>query len=311
LKYPGKLLASNPYIYISDSGHNRIVEINHFGRVTRVFGSGGAGLLDGNGRDAAFNNPQGLALVSDFLYVADCGNHALRRIDLQTQDIQTIVGDGTIGDIYAGEFTDPASVRLNSPRDLCYQDGILYVAMAGQHQLWKLRLTDNVLSVLAGSGSIGLQDGRADEARFAQPCSIAIDDYRIYSCDAESSAIRMLRTTGGQVSTLIGQGLSVSGDVDSGWSKALLQHPQGIAIDTQRQLLYVADTYNNKIKVMDFELDSISSLDAGDGLDEPDGLSLFDNTLWIANTNAHEIRKLNLLTHEVEVLELNEPEQDF
>ena len=62
---------------------------------------------------------------------------------------------------------------------------------------------------------------------------------------------------------------------------------------------------------MDFELDSIGSLDAGDGLDEPDGLSLLDNTLWIANTNAHEIRKLNLLTHEVEVLELNEPEQDF
>jgi thiol-disulfide isomerase/thioredoxin len=311
VNFPSKLLASNPYIYISDSGHNRVVEINHFGRVTRVFGSGGAGLLDGTGRDAAFNNPQGLALTSNFLYVADCGNHAIRRIDLQTQDIQTIAGNGAIGDTFTGKFTDPAVVSLNSPRDLCYHDGVLYIAMAGQHQLWKLRLTDNILSVLAGSGHIGLQDGKADEARFAQPCGITVDDYRVYTCDAESSAIRMLRTTSGQVSTLIGQGLSVSGDVDSGWSKALLQHPQAIAIDTHRQQLYVADSYNNKIKVMDFELDSISTVDAGHGLDEPDGLSLYDNTLWIANTNAHEIRKLNLLTREVEVLELNEPEQDF
>lgn len=311
LNFPSKILATATHTYISDSGHNRVVEINVHGRVTRVFGSGGVGLLDGIGRDSAFNNPQGLVKVNDFLYVADCGNHAIRRIDLSTQDVMTIAGDGQIGNIHMGEFTNPTAVSLNSPRDLCYQNGVLYIAMAGQHQIWQLRLTDNTLSVIAGNGHIGLQDGKAHEAAFAQCCGIAADENRVYSCDAESSAIRMLRTASSQVSTLIGQGLSISGDADGSWSKALLQHPQAIALDKPRKLLYVADSYNSKIKVMNFDLSSISSLDAGRGLDEPDGLSLCDNTLWIANTNAHEIRKLNLLTREVEVVELNEPEQDF
>ncbi len=311
LKFPGKLLAGTTHTYISDSGHNRVVEINAYGRVTRVFGSGGVGLLDGMGRDAAFNNPQGLALINNFLYVADCGNHAIRRIDLRTQDIITIAGDGHIGNDQIRESSNPTVVSLNSPRDLCYQDGVLYIAMAGQHQIWKLSLTDNILSMYAGNGATGFEDGKAFDAVFAQPCGIAMDDDRVYICDAESSAIRVLRTLSGKVSTLVGQGLSVSGDEDGACSKALLQHPQAIAMDKHRQLLYIADTYNSKIKVMDFSMNSIASLDAGDGLDEPDGLSLCENTLWIANTNAHEIRKVNVLTREVEVLELNEPEQDF
>ncbi len=310
LKFPTKLLAGATHIYISDSGHNRVLETNLHGRVTRVFGSGSVGLLDGTGKEASFNSPQGLALIGDFLYVADCGNHAVRRIDLQSQDVLTIAGNGYIGDTSIAEPNNPTAVSLNSPRDLSYSDGVLYIAMGGQHQIWKLHLVDNQLSILAGNGQIGIQDGSLDTAGFAQPCGIAIDAFRIFVCDAESSAIRLLHTTSRQVKTLIGAGLSTSGDVDSGWSKARLQHPQAVTFDAQRKQLYVADTYNDKIKAMDFKLSSIRSLDVGDGLDEPDGLSLWDNTLWIANTNAHEIRKLNLLTDEVEVFELNEPE-DF
>ncbi len=311
VSFPGKLFATRTHIYISDSGHNRVLEVNQHGRVTRIFGSGGAGLLDGYGIDAAFNNPQGLVCVDNFLFVADCGNHAIRRINLATLEVSTIAGNGKHGLIASSTFTDPTAVPISSPWDLCYKDGDLYIAMAGRHQIWKMNLTENSLAVFSGSGAIDLKDGKAEEAAFAQPSGLAIDDYKLYCCDAESSAIRLLRLPGGQVSTLIGKDLYTSGDVDSGCSQALLQHPQSIVMDADRQLLYIADSYNNKIKALDLNLNSVRTLFTGGELDEPGGLALCDNILWIANTNAHEIRKLNLLNHEVEILELNEPEQNF
>ncbi|NOY66946.1 MAG: redoxin domain-containing protein, partial [Gammaproteobacteria bacterium] len=78
INFPGKICVTESYLYVSDSGYNRVLEINHYGRVTRVFGSGAAGLLDGSGENSAFNNPQGLLFINDFLYVADAGNHAIR-----------------------------------------------------------------------------------------------------------------------------------------------------------------------------------------------------------------------------------------
>jgi thiol-disulfide isomerase/thioredoxin len=311
LNYPGKILATPSHVYISDSGHNRILEINHHGRITKIFGSGGAGLLDGMGNEAAFNNPQGLVLANGSLYVADSGNHAIRRINLHSREILTVAGDGYQGSLTKQMATDPAGISLCSPWDISYQNGILYIAMAGTHQLWMLDLTDNRLSKFSGSGSLDLTDGKAEEAAFAQPFGLAIDEYKIYTCDAESSAIRLVRLPGGQVSTLVGRDLVTSGDCDGGWKQALLQHPQSIALDRAKQLLYVADTYNNKIKMINLKLNSIFSLDIDGNLDEPGGICLYDNILWVANTNAHEILKINLLNHKVEVLELNEPEQDF
>jgi len=309
LSFPGKLFATRKHIYISDSGHNRVLEVNQYGRVSRIFGSGGAGLLDGYGIDAAFNNPQGLVCIDNFLFVADCGNHAIRRINLANLEISTIAGNGKLGRVVSGTFTDPTAVPISSPWDLCYKDGTLYIAMAGRHQVWKLNLTENSLSVFSGSGAIELKDGKAEDAAFAQPSGLAMNDYKIYCCDAESSAIRLIRLPGGQVSTLIGKGLFTSGDCDSDSSKALLQHPQSIVMDQDRELLYIADSYNNKIKALDLNLNTVRTLFTGGELDEPGGLALCDNTLWITNTNAHEIRKLNLLNHEVEILELTIPEQ--
>ena len=311
LNYPGKVLATPSHVYISDSGHNRILEVNHYGRITKTFGSGGAGLLDGTANEAAFNNPQGLFLVNDSLYVADSGNHAIRRINLHTREVLTVVGDGFQGSLTEQIATDPAGISLCSPWDISYKDGVLYIAMSGTHQLWMLDMTENRLSKFSGCGSLDLIDGKAEEAAFAQPFGLAMDEYKIYTCDAESSAIRLVRLPGGQVSTLIGKDVSTAGDSDGGLPQALLQHPQSIALDQAKQLLYVADTYNNKIKMVNLKLNSISSLDINADLDEPGGICLCNNTLWVANTNTHQIQKINLLNHEVEVLELNEPEQDF
>lgn len=311
LNFPGRVLATGTHLYISDSGHNRIIQANHHGRVTQIFGSGTAGLLDGVGAYAAFDNPQGLAMENDFLFVADMGNHAIRSINTQNAEIITLAGNGEMQYTAERVFADPLQTRLNSPRDLCYNHGVLFISMTGQHQIWRMELTANELSVFTGSGKENLIDGKPGEASLAQPSGMAMGEYCIYITDAETSSIRLVRLPDGQISTLIGAGRLEHGDINGGWAHARLQHPLDIVFDQQPGLIYIADTYNNKVKVMDLQSKGIRSIETGKGLDEPGGISLYNNQLWIANTNAHEIRKVNLTTNTVEVIELNEPEFDF
>ncbi|HEX5756221.1 MAG TPA: hypothetical protein VFY12_07700, partial [Arenimonas sp.] len=94
LRFPSGLAASDKHVYIADSGNNRILECNHEGRVLRQFGSGQGELVDGKSDEAGFRAPRGLRLMRDWLYVADTGNHALRRIHLVKGEIETLIGNG-------------------------------------------------------------------------------------------------------------------------------------------------------------------------------------------------------------------------
>ena len=98
LRFPVGLAANAERLYIADSGHHRILECNHHGRILRRFGMGTADFIDGPADQAGFNRPQGLALEREQLYVADTGNHALRRIQLRTGQVDTLCGSGRPGD---------------------------------------------------------------------------------------------------------------------------------------------------------------------------------------------------------------------
>jgi hypothetical protein len=82
LRFPGKVMAMAHRLFVADSGHNRVLEVAHNGKVLDTYGGGRTGMLDGAGSAAAFNNPRGMAMAHDFLYVADAGNHAIRRVDI-------------------------------------------------------------------------------------------------------------------------------------------------------------------------------------------------------------------------------------
>ncbi|NIQ93245.1 MAG: thiol-disulfide isomerase, partial [Desulfuromonadales bacterium] len=87
----------------------------HNGRILRIYGSRTPGLLDGMGQEAAFTEPQGMSFSDNCLYVADTGNHAIRRIDVTTEEVLTIAGTGEQGRLREGSFQEPAAVPLNSP----------------------------------------------------------------------------------------------------------------------------------------------------------------------------------------------------
>ncbi len=306
LSFPGKVLATGNRVYISDSGHNRVVEATHDGRITRLFGSRGGGFTDGQGEEAAFCNPQGLALVDDFLYVADTDNHAIRRIHLRDGDVQTVAGTGAQGRYEGMFYADPLQAPLNSPWDLAYRDGMLYIAMAGQHQLWALQLAQNTISRFAGSGREGIDDGDPEQATLAQPSGLSVGQDVLYVADSETSALRTARLPGGRMTTIIGSGLFDFGDQDGPAKEARLQHPLGVAFDAARRRVWIADTFNNKIKYMDIYSNVISSQPLCLRLNEPGGISAHGDQLWIANTNAHEILRLDINEDLCEVVDIHE-----
>lgn len=306
LNFPGHIVAARDRVYIVDSGNHRILVTSASGHVLRQYGGEGPGFLDGTGASAAFNNPQGIAVNDDFLFVADEGNHAIRRINLRTDEVVTIAGTGRQGGLQAGPGDVPRKTALNSPTDIVFHNGDLFIAMAGAHQVWRLSLLQNTLEVLSGSGCEGLTDGPPGTASFAQPTGLTVCGGKLYTVDAMASAVRCVDPETGYVTTLVGEGLFAFGEEDGIGLAARLQYPLDIKADQSQNMLWVADTYNNKIRRIGVKTRHVSSVLLDRRLDEPGGLAFSNNTLYIANTNAHEVLRLNTNNGQTEALNVTE-----
>ena len=314
LSFPGKAVATERGLFVSDSNHNRIVWTDTNGEVRAVIGSGESGLKDGGPTEAMFNDPQGCALDWPILYVADTRNHAIRAIDLETLETRTLAGTGLQSrGFHAGG--DGRFVALNSPWDVAKFDNYLYIAMAGFHQIWKLDVNTRHASVHAGSGHERIKDGPLAQAELAQPSGVVGDGETLYFADSETSSIRSASIAPtGRVDSIVGLDLFMFGDVDGVGKDARLQHP--IGLDLYEGALWVADTYNNKIKRLDptsgvcRSVFGSGEVGADDGawdeatFFEPAGVSAFDGKLYIADTNNHAIRVADLESGEVSTLEI-------
>ncbi|KZV33835.1 NHL repeat-containing protein 2 [Dorcoceras hygrometricum] len=354
LKFPGKLEVDilNNRLFISDSNHNRIVVTDLDGNFKMQIGfSGEEGLRDGTFDDAMFNRPQGLAYDAkrNLLYVADTENHALRVVDFVNENVQTLAGNGTKGSDYKGGGSGITQL-LNSPWDVCFDpvSDIVYIAMAGQHQIWKHNTLERTTTVFSGDGyERNLNGSSSGSTSFAQPSGISlstgmlnylvhviilnlcvfilmfsfIDFKEAYIADSESSSIRALdlRTGGSRLlaggDPMFSDNLFKFGDHDGVGSEVLLQHPLGVFCGYGQ--IYIADSYNHKIKILDLASRRVSTL-AGTGkagfkdgsasvaqLSEPSGLAEAGNgRLFIADTNNSVIRYIDLNEKEPVLLTL-------
>lgn len=295
LLFPAKLLADEESgrLFIADTGHERVVvvrldEDGRSGSVEAVVGSGEAGFRDGGFEDAEFRQPHGLALDGDLLYVADTENHAVRAVDLAGRRVETVAGDGTLARGLSAMSGEPGT-PLRSPWDLLIHEGLVYIAMAGTHQIWRLDPATAQLQAWAGSGAEALYDGPRGRAALAQPSGLAADGRRLFFADAEASAIRWIDLApSGSVHTLVGTGLFDFGDKDGTGDEVRLQHALGVA--WHDGAVYVADTYNGKIKVVDPETRGVRTI-IGEvaGLWEPGGLAVAGDRIYIADTNHHRV----------------------
>lgn len=332
LRFPGKILADETgnRLFIADSSHNRIVIATLDGKLLDVVGDGQVGARNGTFEQARFNHPQGMALRDTTLYVADTENHLLRKLDLKTRRVGTVAGTGHqsrnpwpgLEQSLAGNLIlpqrwvgKPRATALGSPWDLWIHDRDLYIAMAGPHQIWKMRLDGSEIGPYAGNGREDIVDGpllprepyEFGFASFAQPSGLASDGTWLYVADSEGSSIRAVPFDPKQkVRTVVGTAhldygrLFAFGDVDGRGPDVRLQHCLGVV--WHDGLLYVADTYNDKIKSVDpltGETTTIAGGKAGSSDDppmfyEPAGISVAAGKLYVADTNNHLVRVIDL-----------------
>jgi hypothetical protein len=163
-------------------------------------------------------------------------------------------------------------------------NGILYIANAGTHQLLGYDLAQKTIAVVAGSGRERRIDGDALQAALAQPSGLATDGTSVFFADSEVSSVRRYDPKTKTVETLVGEDLFEFGDIDGAFASARLQHPLGLAF--ANGTLYVADTYNHKVKQLDLAKRTISAVYGKQGLlFEPGGLAALAGKLFIADTN--------------------------
>ena len=332
LLFPGKVLAdeASNRLFIADSNHNRIVIADQTTReVLDIIGSSVRGHDDGSFDSASFDKPQGMALAGDLLYIADVNNHAIRVADLSARAVSTVAGNGIMGTQripFGVPVTEPLNVSLRSPWDLEFDDqGQLHVAMAGTHQLYIYDPESGILYPSVGNGrEANLNNVSLAQSELAQPSGLYFaGEGKLYFADSESSTIRLADFANNLVTVVSGttaNNLFDYGDVDGELDTNLLQH----ALDMQGTPngdLYIADTYNSRIKRIPagetgtwtaFGLGGLGGYEDGDPIvaqfDEPGGLSYAHGILYVADTNNHVVRAIDLETGYVDTFEFSNPE---
>ncbi|XP_069835856.1 NHL repeat-containing protein 2 [Dendropsophus ebraccatus] len=340
LLFPGKVVAdpSGDTLVISDTGHHRILVVSKDGQILHTIGGRGSGWKDGGFSECLFNSPQGVAIRGNTIYVADTENHLIRKVNLDTLTVSTVAGTSNQGVDKEGGAQGEQQ-PISSPWDVAFgAPGVLWIAMAGTHQIWALLLEEGTLprgSLLAAGTCIrfagsGNEENRNNsyphKAGFAQPSGLAVCSADPWNClfvaDSESSCIRSVSLTEGAVKHVVGgerdpMDLFAFGDIDGKGINVKLQHPLGVSWSHKEGILYVADSYNHKIKTVDPKSKSCVTL-AGTGtagnvpgpsftdtsFNEPGGLCAAEDgrLLYVADTNNHQIKVLDLETKMVSVL---------
>jgi len=237
----GIAIDSNGNLFVSSGGI--IKKISSSGVSTTFAGSASTGNTDGTGTAAAFSSIWGMTVdSSDNLYVADAGNHNIRKIT-SSGVVTTFAGStaGTSGSANgtgtAATFYKPAALAFDS-------NGNLFVSEFGNNMVRKIT-SNGVVTTFAGSTTSGSADGIGTAASFYNPLGMVIDSNdSIYVVDQHNNTIRKISSTG-IVTTIIGT--TTSGSTNGVGTLALLNSPNGIAKDSSGNL-YISDYGNNLIR---------------------------------------------------------------
>ncbi|MCB1134021.1 MAG: hypothetical protein KDN05_23080, partial [Verrucomicrobiae bacterium] len=187
----GLVLDASGNLYVCDTGNHTIRKITPAGAVTTVAGSAGlTGTTNANGSSARFNSPRGITIdAAGNLYVADTGNHAIRKI-ATNGDVTTFAGlAGTSGSTDASG----TSARFSSPKDITIDaSGTFHVADSGNHTIRKITSSGVVSTVGGLAGTSGSTVGNGSAARFSNPSGIAVasNGINLYVSDTDNHTVR-------------------------------------------------------------------------------------------------------------------------
>ena len=268
LHFPQKILTTPKFLAVANTGHDEVWLSDYEGKIFDVI---------------SIISPMGMFYHEEKLYICQATEGRVVRYDLQRGELQTLM-EG-----------------LRNPYDLSIINGALAVALAGSHQIHFYDLQSYHLLQSYGNKFEALRDGNAENSQLAQPSGLATLDETLFFVDAESSSLRQIEL--GEVTTLIGEGLFSYGDSDE--EPLMLQHPQGLCAGLIGDgcgggRLFIADTYNNKLKA--YFPDDNRMMTLLEGLREPSDVAKKGCRLYVANTNAHEVVTFDLSSMQKSVM---------
>ena len=273
--------------------------------VSTLIGTGSPGYSE-----EAVNNPYGLVVGPDrALYFCDLDNQRIRRLDLTTHRTTTIAGNGQKA--YSGDGELAAAASLNMPHEIQFDaGGNLYIAERDNHVIRKVEAKSGVISTFAGTGVPGFSGdgGPAARAQLRQPHSIAIDSKgHLLICDIGNHRIRRVDLSTASIETYGGTGERQPTPDGAPVNSTPLNGPRTIAVDADGYL-YLALREGNAIYRVDQRTDRIHHVAgtgvqgySGDGgparlatLAGPKGLACTRGSLYIADTENHVVRRIDL-----------------
>lgn len=263
------------------------------------------------------NNPFGLVIGPDRgLYWADFGSHRVMRFDFATKAISVIAGTGKAG--YSGDGGPAVSAQMNAPHEVRFDSkGNVFVAERDNHVVRYIDMKSKVISTAAGTGMRGYSGdgGPARQAQLAQPHSIALDRAdNVYICDIVNNRVRRIDPKTGTISTFAGNGEHGNTPDDASLDGTPVMGPRSIEIAPDGTM-YLILREGNKVFSIDVARRRLKRIAgtgelgyAGDGgpalnakfgappsaLNGPKGVAYADGMLYIADTENHVIRRIDL-----------------
>ena len=306
-------------LYVADTGNHlvrRVVLTNNIDdtQITTEAGSvDGSPGYDGENEFAtvsSLDSPRGVAVnsVGD-IFISDTGNRQVRAVvrpsEQRARILVTVAGNGEVN--YSGEDAPAAEATLHFPSDVAIDaDRNVYFSDTGNHRVRRVDRSTGIIRTVAGTGTIGTQGegGQGRNAQLDSPEGLAFDSKgRLYIADTGNHRVLRLDVMSGVIRAVVGDGRSEN----STSTVVSLNRPTALAIDAADNL-YIADTENNRIRMVDLGAGRISTL-AGDGLagftgdgsqatraklNKPEGVSVDpDGNIIIADTGNRRIRRVD------------------
>ena len=291
------------YLYVTDMDKHVIRRLTLATGLTETVAgtSGSTGSNDAAGASATFNTPKGITCDDAYLYVADSGNHTIRRIDKTSFAVTTPAGLASTSGITDGTGS---SARFTSPEGIASYGDYLYVADTGNYTIRKIVKSTAVVTTIAGiAASPGTTDAASGlSASFQRPVGLASDDKFLYVADSSNPAIRRIDKTTTAVTTIAGAGLGSTNLVDGIGAAAWFYFPQGVT--DAGAYLYIADTNNQAVRIIDKATREVKTLAGNGSFGYADGtgasarfyypysLAYANGAVYVTDTSNYRIRKV-------------------
>lgn len=282
--------------FVADALHHRVLMMDVSGSVVEIIGSGVKGFRDGTFGNCQLNYPTGLALDhgNRQLYISEPFNHVIRRIDLKTGEIKTVLGNGKEAKAIVAEI-DSTTASISYPTDIAFSNGKLMIAMSGWNQIWEYSPDTRQAKIKLGSGMKVSYDGHLGEASLDTPEKLTFDDAgNWYIYDAGSQSLRFLAD--GKLMTIV--------DSKTPMPQSTMGIPAVGDMTCIGKTLYVTDTERNRILVMENDKWSVLSgqVEAGNivgkgkksKFNHPTGLDVSNGQLLVLDGYNNAVKEIRL-----------------